>query len=386
MSINGFEIEEIKHIIVSYLTDVITEEERERLDQWLKQESDNLEFFNEMVTSWRLSGTVDKGSEHDLDEYWDRLEAGINTGQSFTDSKRDRRILVYRILGVAASVAIVFLLGGYAGYLLTDSDKTVTSSHMCEVTTPNGTRSELLLPDGSRVWLNAGSTLVYPGEFKGDTREVELVGEAFFQVKTNKEKPFVVKSSGLQIKALGTTFNVKAYPGDKELAATLVEGRIVIEGKSKEKGRFEYTLAPRQSMVFVTDTGTGISEALAREEPIVTGLTHNETFKPEINSVKLAENVNTELYTSWKDKRWVIEQESLTDLLVQLERRYNVEIICKPEELSGYSFSGTIENETFEQVMHILQLSAPLKYEFGKGEVLLKIDTGRVKQFKMLRR
>lgn len=379
MSNNKFDISEIKNIITGFLTGDITDTEREELNQWLRADSANADFFNEMANVWRISALADKGSDVDLAGYWTRLESRI---------KSDKRSIPFRnitvkITGIAAAVLFAFIAGGMLGWLLLKNGGNAGEVHMCQVVTPNGTRSELLLADGSMVWLNAGSTISYPSDFTGDTREVELTGEAFFQVKSDKSRPFIVKSSGLQIKALGTSFNVKAYPGDTELAATLVEGKIVIEGKSKEEGRFSYTLEPRQSMVFVTSSGSEASDTGERVRPLSVSK-EAKGDKPAISRVQLASNVNTVLYTSWKDKRWVIEQESLTDLLMQLQRRYNVEIICRPEELQGYSFSGTIENETFEQVLNILQLSAPIKYEFGKGKVVLDIDKDAIDKFRMI--
>jgi hypothetical protein len=101
----------------------------------------------------------------------------------------------------------------------------------------------------------------------------------------------------------------------------------------------------------------------------------------DIRKIELEKNVKTELYTSWKDRRWIIEQESFSNLAIMLERRYNVKFVYDQNKLQGLSFSGTIENETLEQVLKVLQLSAPIKFEIGRGEVAIALDESAQDRF-----
>jgi len=387
MHTEKFDIIEIKQIIIGFLTDSITDTERIKLDSWLNQDAMNILLFNEMIKIWQFSGTNKKSSEEELQEPWKKLKSRI-IHQS--DRQPDRRLfpiispVVRRTLTMAASLVLALFIGGMAVYFFAGKSNPYMNPQKYEVLTPKGTRSEILLADGTKVWLNAGSTLIYGQDYNLNSREVDLVGEAFFKVKTDRNKPFTVKSAGLKIKAMGTSFNVKAYPGEKSLTATLVEGKLSIEGKSKEKGNFKYTLAPRQSMVFIKSyvTPDNVSKAEDLPEKVIDN--RRIVYEPVIRSIEFASNVRTELYTSWKDKRWVIEMESLTDLTVMLERRYGVKILYKPDELKGLSFSGTIENETLEQLLDILKMSAPIKYEFGKGEVTLSMDKSQQRRFQKL--
>jgi ferric-dicitrate binding protein FerR (iron transport regulator) len=183
----------------------------------------------------------------------------------------------------------------------------------------------------------------------------------------------------LEIKALGTSFNVKAYPSENLLTATLVEGSIKVEGNA-QTGEFSYTLKPKQNITLVTASGTILPKENVRR--VTPGARDEDKVIRKIDRIEVASNVNTELYTSWKDRRWVIEHESFLSFAEMLERRYNVNIAYDPAEMHDISFSGTIENETLEQVISILQLSAPLKYKFGKGEVEISLDKSQMSRFK----
>jgi len=230
------------------------------------------------------------------------------------------------------------------------------------------------------VWLNAGSRLTYLKDFNEKTRLVSLEGEAFFKVKTNKKKPFVVNAFGLKVNAVGTAFNVKAYPNDKSIIATLVEGVIKVEGKGFNQKSFAYTLKPNQNIIYVRD-----SKLIESEKSTNEGINHekNKGLRPEVipEEILLNDNIRTEILTSWKDKHWIIEGEELENLATLLERRYNVVVHFKSKELKSFKFSGTIENETIEQVMEILKLTTPLKFEFGKGEVWWDIDNKLVDKY-----
>ena len=390
MNMDKNEITTIKEIIVSFLTDTISEDDKILFESWIKQNPKNRLLFMEMFKTWQFSGTLNKSFEEDSSKMWKRLKYEITNKQDHSTTATIHLLNTWkskgikRILAIAASLLFAFFIGRTVGYIYPSNENITLNPQHYQVTTPNGTRSELLLADGTKVWLNAGSTLKYAENYNKSKREVELTGEAFFQVKTDKSKPFTVTSSGLKIQALGTSFNIKAYPEDETLVATLVEGRLIIEGKSRRGSEFKYVLTPKQKLVCIKT---------AVKEPIITWRkdlakditdADKEPVTREISHIRIASNINTELYTSWKDSRWIIEGEKLSNLVIMLERRYNVKILYEPDELNILTFTGTIENETLEQVLHVLQLSAPLKYEFGTGMVRLGIDKNQQRSFHML--
>ncbi|NJK95364.1 MAG: FecR family protein [Bacteroidales bacterium] len=238
-----------------------------------------------------------------------------------------------------------------------------------EYNVPKGSKSSLKLPDGTIVWLNAGSKLTYTDDFNQNERNVYLTGEAYFNVVTNKEKPFRVHTSELLIRALGTRFNVKAYPEERIITTTLEEGIIDVQVlKKNENGvNRQIKIKPHEKLVFFKD---GYADSLSLPRP-------KEELKKisfAVKNIRVESEVNTELYTSWKSDKWIIEGLTLKCLAPMLERRYNINIHFNNDGLEQYKFSGILQNETIEQIMDALRYTAPLRYSIVKDSVYLKLD------------
>lgn len=387
---SNYKIKMISALIAQYLTGDISNEELTKLAHWVNKHTDNTRYFNELMDTWRFTGTIKCGVDEETKNAFNKLKNRIQKPVSNTDlinGKRtdgiEKRRRFPQWLAIAASVFLLSIIGGSITYsIISKHRKLFPSPQAFKISTPYGTRSELTLADGSTVWLNAGSMLTYDENFNIQRREVNLIGEAYFQVKENKNIPFIVSSGDLTIKAVGTSFNVKAYPDDEILTATLIEGKIIVMGKSADEGKFEYILKPNQHIIF-RKTLVNASEGRQIEKDTEENRLEKKNIQQELKNTVLEDDVNTVIYTSWKDKRWVIEQEPFPTLAVMLERRYNVRILFNHDDLKDFSFSGIIENETLEQVFHILQLSAPLKYEFGKGEVKVEVDMSQLGKFQM---
>jgi ferric-dicitrate binding protein FerR (iron transport regulator) len=279
-----------------------------------------------------------------------------------------------QLLKIAAIFILVFFLGGLTSKLI--FTRNTTDNKVCEISTPLGSKTHLVLPDGSQVWLNAGSKLTYPRSFDDKERKVALVGEAFFKVQTNKSKPFIVSTGQMNVRALGTAFNVKAYPEDKAITTTLVEGIVKVDGVQGKK-QFSYTLKPNQNIILNKE-----AEVIHEKVVAVSKKSKAVDIEPSIAAkVEIKTKVKTELFTSWKDSRWTIEGESLRSLAILLERKYNIIIHIDSYELDKYKFTGTIQNETLEQVLQFLSYTTPLEYEIGKGEVWWNIDRKKEQQY-----
>ncbi|MEQ7798717.1 FecR domain-containing protein [Pedobacter sp. ASV1-7] len=207
---------------------------------------------------------------------------------------------------------------------------------------PYGRRADVLLADGSRVWLNSGSRLVYPNAFKGSKREVYLQGEAFFEVSHNKKQPFHVYVKDVDVKVLGTSFNVRAYSDEKNLKTTLVTGSVEL---SAEHNKNVARLIPGRMASYENGSQFNIH------------------------------TVNTEIQTSWKSGYLFLRNEPLQNLLKTLERYYNVPVILEDNEENRY-FSGrlTLQNDV-KEVIEIIALTTgyhSLKTE--RGWLLRKIN------------
>ncbi len=212
---------------------------------------------------------------------------------------------------------------------------------MAQVIIPYGKRSEIILADGTKIWLNAGSTLSYPVRFTGNSREVYLSGEAFFEVSTDRSKPFYVITGDLRIKVTGTRFNVTSYNDDIVTQAVLVEGRIEA-AKNRLFGR-SVELSPGERIVY------------DRKE----------------NKMK-KDKVDTELYTSWVNGYLILENEPVEEIFKKLERYYDKKIVV--EGLSGqYRFTGKLNlAEDLEKVLKNVAFPASFTVENKDGVYIIK--------------
>jgi ferric-dicitrate binding protein FerR (iron transport regulator) len=199
-----------------------------------------------------------------------------------------------------------------------------------------GKKSMIVLSDGTKVWLNAGSQLVYPAFFSNDTREVSLVGEAFFDVTKNPEKPFIVKASDVNIQVLGTRFDISAYPEDKIIQTVLEEGKINL--KYEENGLFkrDHTLS----------------------------MTPNQMVEFDRSSRETASSiVNVSKYVSWKEGMLEFEKVNLNKALKQIERFYNVNITLGSEQIGEFKLSGKLDlKNTAEDVLNVIKLTLPVNW------------------------
>jgi len=208
---------------------------------------------------------------------------------------------------------------------------------MNKVIVSYGKKSMIVLSDGTKVWLNAGSQLVYPAVFLKDTREVQLVGEAFFDVVKNPRKPFVVKAADVNVQVLGTRFDISAYPEDKVIQTILEEGKINLKytGNGIFKRDYVLEMMPNQMVEF---------DKISRE-------TNSKT-------------VNGSKYVSWKEGMLEFEKVDLLRALKQVERFYNVRIILDDQEIGSYKLSGKLDlKDEPEKVLNVIKLTVPIDWQ-----------------------
>ncbi len=372
--------DKINDLILRYLSGEFTPDDEKELLAWSDTSNDNSNYFQNIKYTWLAAEQLREEPNFEVEDGLNKLILKLTSkttsgaehqlSKSFSYSTTFQKVLKY-----AAIYVLVFLTGGISSFILYRTFVRGQKTTVCYYEVPIGSKGMAVLPDGSHIWLNAGSKLGYSTDYNNQNRIVTLVGEGFFDVITNPKKPFIVKAKGLDIKAYGTAFNVKAYKEDKEVVTTLVRGKVIIEGKDEKNKSFTIQMKPKQSAICFTVKHYYSSDRThkkpegtdAKEE--MTKPTH-ETTEPVI----VIDAVKTELFTSWKDKRWLIENASFLNLLTELERRYNVSFLINSEEFKKYHFSGTIQDESIEQVMSILQLTLPVKYFINKNQIELKID------------
>lgn len=203
---------------------------------------------------------------------------------------------------------------------------------------PYGKRSEIVLSDGSKIWLNSGSKLIFPATFLGDNREVYLEGEAIFDVAHNKNKPFIVKSKHQDIEVLGTVFNVSSYEDDDVVFTVLKSGSIILHYNNNNliTSKRELKIAPN------------------------TLATYNKDIR-EIGT----EKVEVETYFSWRDGVFIFKNDPLKSIMKKLSRYYNVEITINDKDLANQSFSGYLDvSQDLEHVMQIIKEAESSQFDY----------------------
>jgi len=342
---------ELKIAVVNYLNGRWEACDSGLLKSWLEESEDNSRLFGQLVDLWEADKMIRKEKEFDVDKAWEKLEVQLNPGQGIL--KRLPRFS--RVWHYAAILVLVLFMGGLArSYLRIQSDNRLLSTNFVEYTVPYGSKTSMKLPDGSVVRLNAGTTIQYNQGYGIKDRDIVLSGEAFFEVAKNKHLPFIVNAKDISVQALGTKFNVKAYPEERAVETILLEGSVKLEysgGILPQK----VVMKPNQKVVFDSD---GKNFAVS--------------------------SINNTSEVSWITDKWVVKNMDLEDLAKLLERKYNVIITFNDDRIRNYEFGGTIKDETVEQVLTALTYSAPIKYNIKNKQVTLSIDESKVIQYNKL--
>ena len=232
-----------------------------------------------------------------------------------------------------------------------------------EVVTHNGSRTNLLLPDGTRVWLNAGSRLTYEKTYGAQSREVSLTGEALFDVAHNASRPFIIHAAHVDIRVLGTRFNLKSYPSDRTTETTLLKGSI--EVSIKDRPNEKIILKPNEKLVVANDDST-----LHRRDPAAYKPQRTESLvnirKPGYDSIT---GINVE--TSWVEDRLIFQDMAFANLSKDMERWYGVNIHFTRPELEDLHFTGNFQKETIQQALEALKLTAPFTYTIHENQITI---------------
>lgn len=326
----------MKDFFYKYMWSVIRPGELEEFSDFVNKRENTDEVFRLMQPFWDESMTGEP--ESPVAENSHIFTQIINRILKDEAERALRKVQLYKIsLRIAAVLVLGLVISTLWFSLRNDSVSEI--NQMQTVSIPYGAKTKLQLPDGSQVWLNSGSTLSYPINFTGN-RQVSLKGEAFFEVRPQKN-PFIVSTAYGKVEVLGTGFDVLAYP-ESGLVTTLVHGSVRISTPEDEKKLI--LVAGEQAELFGNDF--------------------------------VKQSVDTELFTSWKDGRLMLRRESFPNLMSRLERWFNVKIEFSPDDFKGLWYTGTIENETIAEVMDMISAAAPVRYSFDSKTRIIKIYPG----------
>jgi transmembrane sensor len=302
-------------------------------------EQDNQkDLYQSVAKLWyqQLESEDDSEETIDMSTTLDRLHHRINHLRENEESILRRKDRFRKGLLKLASVLFLPLLITSALYIYEKVNLASEGEFYTKINTIPGSQLRTELPDGTVVWLNSSSTLKYPQSFSKRNREVIISGEAYFDVKHDKFHPFMVRTDMLDIKVLGTKFNVMAYPEEYYVATTLEEGHLLIE--KPVSGR-------RNSKLCVLETGERV------------------VYDRNTGSINKFET-ETEKFTSWKEGKLIFRNDPLAMVIKRLERWYNVDILISDDlDLSGTPYTMTIVDETITQVLEYLKVASPISWE-----------------------
>ena len=277
----------------------------------------------------------------------DKIHHRINLNQSEHVKAKlypKRKFRFVNLLSKAAAILLIpvlvllFYTYHYQSALYAQLD--VTPNY--EIVSPPSSRVQFKLPDGTNVWLNQGSKMIYPQHFKGDSRIVQLVGEGYFDVAHDEKKPFIVETENVAVKAVGTSFNVKACAGDVNFEATLESGKVVLLKDTNGRRSEICEMKPGDQFIF------------------------NETTTKY--SLK---TVNPAKYTCWKDGKLIFTEDHLNEVAERLSRWYNVKITLADPSLNSLTYTATFVDENLDQVLEMMEYIMPISYSVSARKRLL---------------
>jgi ferric-dicitrate binding protein FerR (iron transport regulator) len=378
------------NMIINFLRGTITPEEKVAFENWLASSKENKAEFKKIYSIWKAA-SIQQQDHTAIQHAFEKVHVHTFTNQSlrFSDTlshKFPSRLFIASRKWAAILIGIILLSAPALYFLSSNVSKQDKSLAKNVISVPLGSKSKIVLPDGTEVWLNAGSKLTYDMSYGRKTREVNLIGEGYFKVTRQEKKPFIVHTVKANIKALGTEFNVKAYPDESYIETILVKGSVAVNQINVEKERNIISKEP--SLILKPGQKARIykvKDALEPKVDVPKIITPKKAITEKIISVDnriMLENTNVLIETSWKDERWIIKGESMDVLAVLLARHFNVSIILSNENLLKYKFSGTIQNETLEQVFNIMALTIPINFTIDKGKVTISFNNRFEERYK----
>lgn len=345
--------------LVQFIEETADASLRQEVERWIEADPHHASFFDKFKSAWTDIDSIRSLTPEVIDQDWQYILGHIETTRNVSLPSRK---LWYQNAWLYAAATVMLAVSVAGGYFLGRSSKPVITDNTGlvynEIVVPKGEKSQLILSDGTKVWVNAGSTLRFPNRFGTGSREVWLEGEAFFDVAKSDKVPFYVHTSDLNIKVLGTKFNVKAYQDEGIVETTLVEGLVSLERKGTKKSeQKEVFLQPNHKAIYIRNDLSLITEEVKREI--------SEPLQPK--KIIISNPVHVEVATSWKEGKLIFEDESLESILKKLERRYDVEITVEDESINEVKYSGVLKNVSVEQAIKAIQVTSDFRFDI-KGD------------------
>lgn len=297
----------------------------------LEHDPENRRLFDEVNELWQDTSIMSGSGLYNTDSSWNEISSKFGFEKSAGEDIKIIKKKSKNYMLAAVTFSSLVAIASFIMWLLArDYVKDLESDSVTKVITNEGEKSRILLPDSTFVVLNAGSSLEYNGFYNTKERDVELSGEAYFEVKTNPERPFNVKAEKMVVSATGTSFNVENYPGAGPVKVTLEKGEISI--------------------------------TIRKEDPVFLKQGQQAVYSPGSNKVAV-HAVSTDTYTSWKDNKLRFIDTPFKEVMEKLSRSYNVNIEITDPALLELKYTATFIDESISEVMRLLSDVSPIRYE-----------------------
>ena len=285
--------------------------------------------------------------------------------------KKSHKKLIKQLVWLASLIACITLIGVFF-YFNNKNTKSLAAvqnnaTNKSEVSTKNGSRTKIQLPDGTMVWLNGNSKLAYDNIHFGEgIREVTLIGEGYFDVVKNKEKPFIIHTAKMDIKVVGTSFNVKCYPDEKNTETSLIRGSIEVTLKNRKE---KIMLAPSEKLVISNDDPANVHKLENDNKQPRKAIASKPFITLQHLTIMGDDSVVVE--TAWVQNRLVFSSETFEDVAQKMEKWYGMHISFTNKKIRTEKLTGSFEKETVNEALSALQLTTHFKYKINNDTIII---------------
>ena len=332
-------LDTLKYLISRLFAGTASQAERQELSKWMDSADSATDTNEEWVNaSSRIDTSV-------MEEMWGVISAGMekNTAAMLRNLFSPR--IAYLGLKVAAMIAVI-VMGCAGAYLFFQErgNQEYGDGQLYTFEVEPGQKGSMRLADGTMVYLNSDSKITFNGSYNTESREINLEGEAYFEVAKNPNKKFVVKCNGVDVEALGTKFNVKAYPSDSTITTTLAEGKVKVSSDAQS-----VYLRPNDVAAYNT-----------RNRKLVAST---------VDDVSVAD--------FWRRGHLVFDSEPFSSIASTMERMYGMKLVIKDKKINNIRFSGTIKNSSLTNVLHVISLTYPISYTIEDDVISIYSQEGK---------
>lgn len=322
----------LNEIILKQISGTASNEDIALIDSWLKEDEGNSKIYDTLYNIHSISSDKEFSFVPDKEQAWQNILDNITI-------PKNKSRFINAFLRYAAAAAVFLLVGIAVNSLWNNRKADDSKQQFSTFIVPAGQKSEIVLPDGSKVWLNSGTTLSYSGNFNKDNREVVLNGEAFFEVAKNKSSKFTINTGNSSVEVYGTAFNVKNYSTDNQLEVSVKEGKVG----------------------FLSD-GHKVSDLTIDDQ-----LLFNKVAKKATLS-----KANMEVVTAWKNNQLVFKAIPAAELIKYLERWYGVTITLENNYLADRKYTFKVKTESLTELLKLINIMTPIKYTISGKDVKIR--------------